>query len=215
MQRSSWQMLQSNLVWQAGHPLIQQIQSHINVTRKESAGRLLSRCDYHRGWGSAGRQRKWRGGWWSHYLGPEFFVESTGDEASFKENHYPLRGPILDFKVQVLLPVVQLGLLQGFDVEVWSLDLKWHKHSFLSMRKRTNFSNDPELRKAETYPFFKGPAFADFMFVVVEHFLSYLDHLVPHVLDLGHSLQKDTETEHGQGPQVCITMWHSHLMSNC
>ena len=35
MQRSSWQMLQSNLVWQAGHPLIQQIQSHINVTRKE------------------------------------------------------------------------------------------------------------------------------------------------------------------------------------
>lgn len=46
MQRSSWQMLQSNLVWQAGHPLIQQIQSHINVTRKESAGRLLCRCDY-------------------------------------------------------------------------------------------------------------------------------------------------------------------------
>lgn len=40
MQRSSWQMLQSNLVWQAGHPLIQQIQSHINVTRKESAGRF-------------------------------------------------------------------------------------------------------------------------------------------------------------------------------
>lgn len=51
MQRSSWQMLQSYLVWQAGHPLIQQIQSHINVTRKESAGRLLSRCDDHRGLG--------------------------------------------------------------------------------------------------------------------------------------------------------------------
>lgn len=42
MQRSSWQMLQSILVWQAGHPLIQQIQSHINVTRKESAGRAVS-----------------------------------------------------------------------------------------------------------------------------------------------------------------------------
>lgn len=44
MQRSSWQMLQSNLVWQAGHLLIQQIQSHINVTRKESDVSLC-RCD--------------------------------------------------------------------------------------------------------------------------------------------------------------------------
>lgn len=53
MQRSSWHMLQSNLVWQAGHPLIQQIQSHINVTRKESAG--LCRCDIIVDGGSAGK----------------------------------------------------------------------------------------------------------------------------------------------------------------
>lgn len=66
----------------------------------------------------------------------------------------------------------------------------------MRIKKRAFFYQPKKLRKAETYPFFKGPAFADFMFVVVEHFLSNLDHLVPHVLDLGHSLHKDTETEH-------------------
>lgn len=58
------------------------------------------------------------------YLNPELFVESTGDEASFKKNHYALRRPVFYFKLQVFPPVVQLNLLQGFDVEVRSLDLK-------------------------------------------------------------------------------------------
>lgn len=58
------------------------------------------------------------------YLDPELFVESTGDEASFIKNHYALRGPVFYFKLQVLPPVGQLGFLQGFDVEVRSLDLK-------------------------------------------------------------------------------------------
>lgn len=125
MQRSSWQMLQSNLVWQAGHPLIQQIQSHINVTRKECRtfywldviiivdGEVQGRSAVESNISNA------------CYLDPELFVESTGDEASFKKNHYALRRPVFYFKLQVLPPVVQLSLLQGFDVEVRSLDLKW------------------------------------------------------------------------------------------
>lgn len=59
------------------------------------------------------------------YLDPELFVERTGDEASLKKNHYTLRGPVFYFKLQVLPPVGQLSLFQGFDVEVRSLDLKW------------------------------------------------------------------------------------------
>lgn len=125
MQRSSWQMLQSNLVWQAGHPLIQQIQSHINVTRKECRtfywldviiivdGEVQGRSAVENNISNA------------CYLDPELFVESTGDEASFKKNHYALRRPVFYFKLQVLPPVGQLSLLQGFDVEVRSLDLKW------------------------------------------------------------------------------------------
>lgn len=61
-------------------------------------------------------------------------------------------------------------------------------------------------RKHDTYPFLKGPALADFMFVVVEQFLPNLDHLVAHILDLGHPLHKDTNKAHGLCPQVCITM---------
>lgn len=125
MQRSSWQMLQSNLVWQAGHPLIQQIQSHINVTRKECrtfywldviiivVGEVQGRSAVENNISNA------------CYLDPELFVESTGDEASFKKNHYALRRPVFYFKLQVLPPVGQLSLLQGFDVEVRSLYLKW------------------------------------------------------------------------------------------
>lgn len=125
MQRSSWQMLQSNLVWQAGHPLIQQIQSHINVTRKECRtfywldviiivdGEVQGRSAVENNVSNA------------RYLDPELLVERTGDEASFKKNHYAFRSPVFYFKVQVLPPVGQLSLLQGFDVEVRSLDLKW------------------------------------------------------------------------------------------
>lgn len=58
------------------------------------------------------------------YLDPELFVERTGDEASLKKNHYTFRRPVFCFKLQVLPPVGQLSLFQGFDVEVRSLDLK-------------------------------------------------------------------------------------------
>lgn len=44
-----------------------------------------------------------------------------------------------------------------------------------------------------THPLLEGPALADFMLVVVEHFLARLDHLVPHVLDLRHSLGDETQ----------------------
>lgn len=44
-----------------------------------------------------------------------------------------------------------------------------------------------------TYRFFKGPALADFMFVVVEQFLADLNHLMTHVFNLGHPLRKDTD----------------------
>lgn len=46
------------------------------------------------------------------------------------------------------------------------------------------------------------------MFVVVEHFLPNLDHLVAHVLDLRHSLHKDRQkkkTRHGQHPCAIYT----------
>lgn len=44
-----------------------------------------------------------------------------------------------------------------------------------------------------TYRFFKGPALADFMFVVVEQFLANLNHLMTHVFNLSHPLCKDTD----------------------
>lgn len=44
-----------------------------------------------------------------------------------------------------------------------------------------------------TYRFFKGPALADFMFVVVEQFLANLNHLMTHVFNLSHPLSKDTD----------------------
>lgn len=43
-----------------------------------------------------------------------------------------------------------------------------------------------------TYPLFKCPALADFVFIVVEYLLPSLDHFVPHVLDLRHSLKGET-----------------------
>jgi len=63
----------------------------------------------------------------SCYLDPELLVEGTSDEASFKKNNHALRSSVFNLEVQVLLPVVQLRLLQGFDVEVRSLNLKRHE----------------------------------------------------------------------------------------
>lgn len=45
MQRSSWQMLQSYLVWQAGHPLIQQTVTYQRYTQRECRTFLLSPCE--------------------------------------------------------------------------------------------------------------------------------------------------------------------------
>lgn len=60
----------------------------------------------------------------SRYLDPELHVERTGDQAALEQNHHALRSPVLQLEVQVLPPVVQLGLLQGFDVEVRTLYLR-------------------------------------------------------------------------------------------
>lgn len=95
-------------------------------------------------------------------------------------------------------------------MEVWPLDLK--NKEIRQMNKCLFFLQCHIIRKAfstitivvekqDTYPFLKGPALADFMFIVVEHFLPNLDHLVAHVLDLCHSLHKDT-----QKPMVSAVM---------
>lgn len=68
-------------------------------------------------------------------------------------------------------------------------------------KKKTFPTINIVVEKQDTYPFLKGPALADFMFVVVEHFLPNLDHLVAHILDLRHSLHKDT-----QKPMVSTVM---------
>lgn len=60
----------------------------------------------------------------SIYLDPELLVERAGDQAALEQNHHALRRPVLQLEVQVLSPVVELGLLQGFDVEVRTLDLQ-------------------------------------------------------------------------------------------
>lgn len=60
----------------------------------------------------------------SIYLDPELLVERAGDQAALEQNHHALRRPVLQLEVQVLPPVVELGLLQGFDVEVRTLDLQ-------------------------------------------------------------------------------------------
>lgn len=48
------------------------------------------------------------------------------------------------------------------------------------------------------------------MFIVIEHLLPSLDHLVAHILDLCHSLHKDTQKTHGQHSSLHIIL---HLMS--
>lgn len=69
-----------------------------------------------------------------------------------------------------------------------------------------------------TYRFFKCPAFADFVFVVVEQFLPDLDHLVAHILDFGHPLCKDTQTKHvvnapTHAPPCHIPTWCQNCQS--
>lgn len=63
------------------------------------------------------------------------------------------------------------------------------------------------LRKQDAYPFLKGPTLADFMFIVVEHFLPDLDNLVAHILDLCHSLHRNTKKRQSELSCVlyCIT----------
>ena len=68
-------------------------------------------------------------------------------------------------------------------------------------RKKTFPTINIVVEKQDTYPFLTGPALADFMFVVVEHFLPNFDHLVAHILDLRHSLHK-----HTQKPMVSTVM---------
>lgn len=61
------------------------------------------------------------------YLCPEVLVKSTGDEAAFEQNDHAFGSAILDLKVQILLPVAELGLLQGFNVEVGPFYLRGEK----------------------------------------------------------------------------------------
>ena len=205
MQRSSWQMLQSNLVWQAGHPLIQQIQSHINVTRKESAGRLLSPCHYHRGWGSAGEVAEVR---------EKFKVQLPWSKTPRRVHRRwgivqreQLRAPGSHSRSQS--PGTPSSCSAGSSLRLWRGSMvswstrTWTGQSVYTAKKSLFFQQ--YLRKLDTYPFFKGPTLADFMLVVVEQFLSSLYHLVAHILYLGHSLHKDTNKAHGQFSQVSIT----------
>lgn len=46
------------------------------------------------------------------------------------------------------------------------------------------------MERMKTYPFLKGPALADFVLVVVEHFLPDLNHLVAHVFNFCHPLNE-------------------------
>lgn len=60
----------------------------------------------------------------SNYLEPKLLIQRTGDQAALEQNHDSLRRAVLQLEVQVFSPVVQLGLLQGFDVEVRPLYLE-------------------------------------------------------------------------------------------
>lgn len=85
----------------------------------------------------------------------------------------------------------------------------------IKTRKTPYISNNQHCcgDKQDTYPFLKGPTLADFMFVVVEHFLPDLDHLVAHILDLCHSLHKDTQKNHMVNTLMYVSPYHIlHLM---
>lgn len=52
-------------------------------------------------------------------LKPEFFIECTGNKASFKQAHNSFVRAIGNFEVQILLPIFQLRSFQRFDVKIW------------------------------------------------------------------------------------------------
>lgn len=63
------------------------------------------------------------------YLCPEVLVKSTGDEAAFEQNDHTFGSAVFDLIVQVLLPIAELGLLQGFDMEVGAFYLQGERRN--------------------------------------------------------------------------------------
>lgn len=62
------------------------------------------------------------------YLEPEVLIQSCGNHTPLKQNHHPLMVPSLYLKIQVVLPVLQLGFLQWFHMKIWPLDLPTFKY---------------------------------------------------------------------------------------
>ena len=62
-------------------------------------------------------------------LDPEFFIQCTSNETPLKQDNNPLLVTLLNFKVQILLPVLKLATFQGLYMEVWSLDLETQIYS--------------------------------------------------------------------------------------
>lgn len=58
------------------------------------------------------------------YLLPEFLIEGAGNDASLKQYDDSFVCSVLNLKVQVFFPVLQLGLLKGLYVEIGPADLK-------------------------------------------------------------------------------------------
>ena len=58
-----------------------------------------------------------------HEFQPELFVEGAGDEATLEQNDDADLVALLDFEVEVFLPVLELAPFQGLDVEIGSFDL--------------------------------------------------------------------------------------------
>ena len=57
------------------------------------------------------------------HLQPEVLIHSTGNHASLKEKHCPLVVAFRHLKVKVVVPVLQLVLVQWFGMEIRTLDL--------------------------------------------------------------------------------------------
>jgi len=58
------------------------------------------------------------------YLHPEFLVQCTRDNTSFKKDDHTFLGTICCFKLQITSPVFQLGFFQWFHVKIWTTNLK-------------------------------------------------------------------------------------------
>ena len=69
------------------------------------------------------------------YLEPVFFVESARDDASLEQNDDALERAIGDFVIEIILPILELRLLQRLHVEIGTFN-----------------------------PFFKGPSLRNFQF---------------------------------------------------